>query len=177
MKRLPILLLALVATSTIAAESRQLHVVAPVTKTLTINGKTPDQVEKLRPKTEQSTSVSHVIWTYDPWTCDVGNWGTCNGQMTFGPEAGYQICKVTKTESNMSGGDRWSKSEPSGFYPGDPQSPDRFRSVELYVHAGGSHSPIGNGSSITVVFVIDTISANADNNTRYLEGCQMPAHD
>lgn len=177
MKRLPILLFALVATSTIAAETNKLPVVAPIKKTLTINGKTPDQVNRLRPMTEQSISVGHSVYTYNPWTCDAGNWESCDGHMTFTADAGEQICKVTKTESNMSGGDRYSNSEPSGFYPGDSESPDRFRSVELYVHAGGSHSPIGNGSSISVVFVIDTIPASATNYTRYYEGCQMPAHD
>lgn len=178
MKRLLILLLTLSATSTVAAQSRQLPVVAPVTKVLTINGKTPDQVDRMRTKTLGSNSVSHTIWTYDPWTCTAGNWETCNGApTTFNSPAGFQICKVTKTESNMSGRDRYSSSNPSGFYPHDSESPDRFRSVELYVHAGGDHAPVGDGSSITVVFVVDTIPADANNYTRYWEGCQLPAHD
>lgn len=177
MKRFLILMFTLSATSTVAAESRRVPVVAPVTKTLTINGKTPDQMDRLRPRTTESVSVDHRIWTYDPWTCNAGNWDTCDGHMTFNSPAGLQICKVTKTESNMSGRDRYSNSAPSGFYQNDSESPDRYRSVELYVHAGGDHSPIGDGSSITVVFEVDTIPASADNYTRYFEGCQMPPHD
>jgi hypothetical protein len=176
MKRFLILLLALSATSIVAAESRQLPVVDPVTKMLTVNGKTPDQMDRLRPETAESNSVSHTIWTYDPWTCEAGNWDTCDGHMTFDSPAGFQICRVTKTESNMSGRDRYSSFDSTGYYPNDPESPDRFRSAELYVHAAGNHSPIGDGSSITVVFVVDTIPASADNYTRYFENCQLPLH-
>jgi len=129
------------------------------------------------PNKQTESSVSHDTWTYTPWTCDVNAYETCDGHETFTAPAGEQVCKVTYVETTHDGPDAWFNFAASSFYPYDQQSPDRYRAVELYIHAGGSHSPFGSGSKEVVNITIDTIPAEADNFTRYYEGCQMPAHD
>lgn len=127
------------------------------------------------------TGDNRQIWNkiiYSRITCDV-NWNQyCEHKETFVAPAGWQICKpLYKVEANMNRtSHRWT---PGNWYTNDPESPDRYRSLDFYMGADGSGNLFNQwGSKISLLDVgYSMIPASATNDDRYECGCNMPPHD
>lgn len=155
--------------------------VEPKADKLLINGKTPAEVLAAHPKAHfESTSVEHYRYVaYSNWVCDADWDQNCEGSVSVDALPGYQVCKVLYRVTTSDGHDAWFNATPAQFYPSDPQSPDRFRSYTFQIHAFGNGNAFDHRGSKEVVEDIgmDLIPADADDFTRYYEGCYMPAHD
>lgn len=148
-------------------------------KRFELNGVQADALIAKQKGDGKATGVQHVRYTYyDWWQCEADWNQVCDGVEVIAAPAGYQVCNIYYTITVSNGHDKWFHSAPTSFYPNDPQSPDRFRAGDFRIHAQGNNNPFDRrGSKIRVENVgLDLISADADNFTRYKEGCMMPSH-
>lgn len=124
--------------------------------------------------------ISHSQKIVHPsWFCDV-NWDqNCEDSETVVADNGWQVCRAIFNVTTSDGHDAWFHADPAQFYPGDPESPDRFGAIAFTIHGYGNGNPLDQRGSKEVVenVGIDMIPASANNYGRDQEHCTMPAHD
>jgi len=113
------------------------------------------------------------------WQCEA-NWDQdCEDSKILNAQPGWQVCKLTYTETTRDGWDAWFTHEATSFYNYDPEPADRYTAVRIAIHAFGTGNPLDQrGSKMRVDnIVLDMIPASAGNNTRYAEGCNVVARN
>ena len=130
----------------------------------------------IQPSSHVGTSDRRIHYT--DLTCDSAWNERCEDSNALDAPAGTQVCNVFYSVTYEGGYDTEIRTTPGSWYENDPESPDRFRRVEIYMRAGGSRNVLDRvGARITLSDVgITVIPASASNSERFAAGCAMPLH-